>query len=92
MDIIKELKLLNKNTNINKLVDDAMEQRKIWDQKAHILKVINLVRETEKLVAGKIFEQDEIFMINMASYGSGSSNHIGIILLSSQFDMLKINH
>jgi hypothetical protein len=89
MDIIKELKLLNKNTNINKLVDDAMEQRKIWDQKAHILKVINLVREIEKLVAGKIFEQDEIFMINMASYGSGSSNHIGIILLSSQFDMLK---
>ena len=46
MDIIKELKLLNKNTNINKLVDDAMEQRKIWDQKAHILKVINLAQFT----------------------------------------------
>lgn len=89
MDLIKELKSINKNVNINRLIDDAMEKRKIWDQKSHILKVINFIKEIEKLVENKVFESDNIALINMASYGSNTSNHIGIILLSSKFDMLK---
>lgn len=89
MDVVKELKALTKNTNINRLVDEAMEQRKIWDQKAHILKVINFANEIENLVENKIFENDNISMINITSYGSNTSNHIGIILLNANFDMLK---
>lgn len=89
MDIIKELKAMQKTANINRLVDGALEQRKIWDQKTHLLKVISLVREIKNLVENKVFESDGISMINMASYGSNTSNHIGIILLSENFDMLK---
>jgi hypothetical protein len=89
MNVIKELKALNKNANINRLIENAMEQRKIWDQKAHILKVISFVGEIEDLVDNKVFERDNISFMNIASYGSNTSNHIGIILLSSKYDMIK---
>ncbi len=89
MDILKELQLIQSESIVDILVNEAMEQRKIWDQKAHILKVFNLTREIETLVENKIFEKHDIAKINIANYGSGSSNHIGIILFSSDFEMLK---
>jgi len=89
MDILKELKLINSEYIIDSLIDEAMEQKKIWDKKAHMLKVFNLTREIELLAETKAFEKDDIATINIANYGSGSSNHIGIILFSSNFEMLK---
>jgi predicted RNA-binding protein with PIN domain len=89
MDIITELKLGNTENNFLNSLIYIEEQQELWNKKAHIFNIINLVNRIEQTNNEGLFEAQNIAFIEILhKYNSHSGNFVTLNFLNQNKEQI----